>query len=130
MYDKILSCRTETATLPFIHYRLFDMRFRLIFVSVVLSLTVSSGQPRKQSVVDRFLRYVKIDTQSKEDVDTIPSTRKQFDLAKVLVGELRELGLTDARLDAHCYVYASLPSNLSPDAAKKIPAIGLISHMD
>jgi tripeptide aminopeptidase len=106
------------------------MRIKFIILAVLLSLSISLGQPKNQSVVERFLRYVKIDTQSKEDVDTIPSTRKQFDLARVLAGELKELGLTDARVDAHCYVYASLPSNLPPDEGKKVPAIGLISHMD
>jgi len=106
------------------------MRIYSIIAALVLLFTVSFGQPKKQTVVDRFLRYVKIDTQSKEDVDTIPSTRKQFDLARVLVAELKELGLKDARVDDHCYVYATLPSNLPAEAAKKVPAIGLISHMD
>lgn len=90
------------------------------------------GQPAPQhkTVVERFLKYITIDTQSKEDVDTIPSTKKQFNLAKVLVQELQELGLSDARVDDHCYVYATLPSNL-PEAVKaRVPVIGLISHMD
>lgn len=84
----------------------------------------------KKSVVDRFLSYVKIDTQSKEDVDSIPSTAKQFNLAKLLVEELKELGLSDARVDEHCYVYATLPSNLPDAKARNVPVIGLISHMD
>ncbi len=100
------------------------------FVFGILSVTIVYSQPQKKSVVDRFLNYVKFDTQSKEDVDTIPSTRKQFDLARVLVTELKELGLSDARVDDHCYVYATLPSNLPAEGAQKVPVIGLISHMD
>ena len=86
--------------------------------------------PPNETVVQRLLRYVTFDTQSKEDVDSIPSTRKQFELANLLVTELRELGLADARVDAHCYVYATLPTNLPPSKAKNVPMIGLISHMD
>ena len=104
------------------------------FVLLALSFCVyySFGQspaPRK-TVVERFLKYVKIDTQSKDDVDTIPSTRKQFNLAKVLVEELKELGLNDAHVDDHCYVYATLATNLPASVAAKVPVIGLISHMD
>ncbi|MHC1740405.1 MAG: peptidase T [Anaerolineaceae bacterium] len=78
------------------------------------------------SVKDRFLKYVAIDTQSAYDQEAIPSTKKQFDLAKLLVKELEELGLKDVQLDEHCYVMATLPSNTS----KKLPVIGLIAHMD
>jgi tripeptide aminopeptidase len=77
-------------------------------------------------VVDRFLKYVKIDTQSQNDVeDRYPSTEKQKNLGKVLVDELKELGLK-AELDKYGYVYSELPSN----SDKKVPAIGLIAHMD
>jgi tripeptide aminopeptidase len=78
------------------------------------------------SAKDRFLRYVTIDTQSAYDQDVIPSTKKQFDLAKVLVKELTELGLQDASLDENCYMMATLPANTT----NKIPAIGFIAHMD
>jgi len=80
----------------------------------------------KKEVLDRFLRYIKIDTMSDDDSQTYPSTAKQFDLAKVLQKELQELGLKDVSLDEHCYIMATLPANTT----KKIPAIGFIAHMD
>jgi tripeptide aminopeptidase len=79
-----------------------------------------------ESIVDRFFRYIKIDTQSKMDSETHPSTEKQFDLARLLAKELKELGLKDAAVDEHCYVMATLPANTD----KKIPAIGWVAHMD
>ena len=79
------------------------------------------------SVKERLLRYVKIDTQSDPDCEEQhPSSRKQFDLAGLLVQELKEIGAADAELDEHCYVYAHLPSN----AGGNIPKIGFIAHMD
>ncbi len=104
-------------------------RFVLLLLLCSTLMLAQQTRPHK-SVVERFLTYVKIDTQSKEDVDSIPSTRKQFDLARVLVQELQELGLNDARVDEHAYVYATLASNLPDATARKIPVIGLISHMD
>ena len=85
-----------------------------------------------QTVLDRFLRYVVIDTQSKEDVESYPSTAKQFDLLNLLVGELKELGLADTAIDEHGYVFATLPSNLPAGhpARGKVPVIGLIAHVD
>lgn len=84
-----------------------------------------------QTALERFLRYVKIDTQSKEDSDTYPSTLKQFDLAHLLVKELRELGL-EADVDQYCYVLSEIPSNLpeSHPAFGKVPAVGFVAHMD
>jgi tripeptide aminopeptidase len=76
--------------------------------------------------VKRFLRYVKFDTQSAEDVECYPSTPKQKELGATLVNELKELGLTDAAMDEHGYVMATLPSNVS----HKVPVIGLLAHMD
>ena len=77
--------------------------------------------------VERFLRYVKIDTMSEEGHDTTPSTAKQFDLARLLKKELEEMGASDVYLDEKlCYVYASVPSNLD----RKTPALGFVSHMD
>lgn len=103
---------------------------RIITALLVLA-TVSSAQSiPNETVVDRFLRYVKIDTQSQEDIDQVPSTKKQFDLANLLVKELEALGLRDVKVDSHAYVYATLPSNLPLDKARKVPVIGLISHMD
>ncbi|MFX1515120.1 MAG: peptidase T [Promethearchaeota archaeon] len=81
-------------------------------------------------VLTRFLRYVQIHTTSQEDVDEIPSTKRQFDLAHLLVSELQALGLTDASVDEHCYVIATLPSNLSQELTNKVPNLCLLAHMD
>jgi tripeptide aminopeptidase len=82
-------------------------------------------------LLDRFIKYVKIDTQSCEDMDKVPSTEKQFDLAKVLIEELKSLGISDVKLDeTHCYVYATLPSNLPPDYPHQVPPIAFIAHLD
>ena len=78
------------------------------------------------TVVDRFLKYVKYDTQSDEESETTPSTEKQFELAKELVNELQELGLEDAHVDENCYVMATLPANTDKD----VPVIGFIAHID
>jgi len=83
------------------------------------------------TMIDRFFRYVKIDTQSQEGIeDKYPSTDKQRELLKLLVEELQELGLKDAAMDKYGYVMATLPSNLSLDEEKKVPVIGLIAHVD
>lgn len=80
-------------------------------------------------VVENFLRYVAVDTQSSEETsDKVPSTEKQRNLAKMLYQELMALGAADVRYDeAHSYVYAVIPSNIDE---KTIPAVGLIAHMD
>ncbi|MBQ8965276.1 peptidase T [Ruminococcus sp.] len=79
-------------------------------------------------VIERFLKYVKIDTQSDEDSQTHPSTAKQFDLARVLYDELKELGAADVFLDEeNCYVYAKIPAN---DGGAQKKTLGFISHMD
>ncbi|OQY71619.1 MAG: peptidase T, partial [Ignavibacteriales bacterium UTCHB3] len=80
----------------------------------------------KFTVVDRFLKYVKIDTQSDDEAPEFPTTQKQLDLSRILVEELLELGLKDAHLDEHGYVYATLPSNSS----KEVPVVGFIAHVD
>ncbi|MEL7423359.1 MAG: peptidase T [Bacteroidota bacterium] len=79
-----------------------------------------------RTVLDRFLDYVKIDTQSDPASPTQPSTMKQFDLAKVLVVELQQMGLSEVELDEHGYVYATVPSNVDHD----VPVICFCSHMD
>lgn len=79
-----------------------------------------------QSLTERFCRYVQIDTQSDPESPTQPSTEKQKDLARVLVKELLELGISDAHLDEHGYVYATVPSTTD----KKVPVICFCSHMD
>jgi tripeptide aminopeptidase len=78
------------------------------------------------TVTERFLRYVKIDTQSDPDSATCPSTEKQKDLGRLLLSELQEMGLKDAEMDANGYVYATIPSNTS----KKVPVVCFCSHMD
>ncbi len=79
------------------------------------------------AVAERFLRYVRIDTQSDRDSDTTPSTAKQKDLGRLLVEELQGLGLDDAAIDEHGYVYA----NLAPsEQAEGTPAIALVAHVD
>lgn len=78
------------------------------------------------TLVDRFVRYVKIDTQSDPDSKTYPSTEKQKNLAKILVQELQQLGVKNAEMDKYGYVTGTIPSNVT----KKIPAIGFLAHMD
>jgi tripeptide aminopeptidase len=78
------------------------------------------------SVTERFLRYVVIDTQSDPSSPTTPSTEKQKDLGRLLAAELKAMGLADAHLDEHGYVYATIPAN----TAKKVPVICFCSHMD
>jgi len=80
----------------------------------------------KQKILNRFLKYIQIDTQSDENSKTYPSTKKQFDLANVLVNELKEIGLSDVEVDKYGYVTATLISNIEKD----IPVIGFLSHMD
>lgn len=78
------------------------------------------------TVTDRFIRYTAIDTQSDPESGTCPSTDKQKNLARLLVTELLEIGLTDAHTDEHGYVYATIPSN----SEKNVPVICFCSHMD
>jgi tripeptide aminopeptidase len=78
--------------------------------------------------MDRFLRYVKIDTQSQEDQPTTPSTRKQLNLANLLAKELTALGAENVRVSEFGIVYASVPGNLADNS--KVPAVGFIAHMD
>jgi tripeptide aminopeptidase len=82
--------------------------------------------PPRESVVDRFLRYVRIDTQSAEDQSTTPSTAKQWDLARLLTRELEQLGARDVELSDTCMVYAKLPANVDRPATP----IGFLAHVD
>lgn len=82
---------------------------------------------RFPGLTDRFVSYAKIHTTSSESSETYPSTACQFDLARLLVGELQALGLKDAAVDEHCYVTATLPA--SPGCGK-VPVIAFIAHMD
>lgn len=83
--------------------------------------------PIKYTVLDRFLRYVRIDTQSDPNSSTYPSTDKQKDLGRVLVMELREMGIQDAHLDEFGYVYATIPAT---SGKENVPVICFCSHMD
>ena len=78
------------------------------------------------TVTERFLRYVVIDTQSDASSPTCPSSEKQKDLGRLLASELKVMGLADAHLDEHGYVYATIPANTD----KKVPVICFCSHMD
>ncbi len=79
----------------------------------------------RERVLERFLKYISIDTQSDPNSKTSPSTSKQFDLARSLFKELEEMGLEDVSLDENCYVMAKLPAN-----KEGLDAVGFISHMD
>ena len=79
------------------------------------------------TVLDRFLRYVRYDTRSEERSETYPSTRQQLVLLEALTSELRELGLRDAAMDEHGYVMATVPATTRKST---VPAIGFIAHVD
>ncbi len=84
--------------------------------------------PPRESAVDRFLRYVRVDTQSREGESTVPSTPGQWTLARQLVRELQDLGVADVRLSDACMVYATLPGTIAgPDAP---PVVGFMAHVD
>lgn len=78
------------------------------------------------TVKERFLKYVAVDTQSKDDMETVPSTEKQWNLARMLEQELKEMGAQDVCLSEHCYIYATIPATMKEDA----PVLGFIAHMD
>ena len=77
-------------------------------------------------VAERFLKYVSFDTQSKDEVEQVPSTEKQLVLAKELVRELEEMGASDVRLSEYGYVYATIEAT----TAKNVPVLGFVAHMD
>ena len=76
---------------------------------------------------ERFLNYVKVHTASDSNSATHPSSMRQFDLAKMLVEEMKELGIEDARVDDKCYVYGTLPAT---EGFEQVKALGFIAHMD
>ena len=82
--------------------------------------------PFHHTAKERFLRYVQIDTQSDPESPTVPSTEKQKDLSRILVEELKAMGIGDAELDEYGYVYATIPANTD----KKVPVICFCSHVD
>ncbi|MFF2371969.1 peptidase T [Agromyces sp. NPDC058110] len=81
------------------------------------------------ALLERFDRYVRVGTQSDRDGGTTPSSARQFDLGRVLVDDLLALGIDDARLDEHGFVYATVPATISASDGP-VPVIGLIAHMD
>jgi tripeptide aminopeptidase len=106
------------------------MKSIVAFVLCLLVVGVANAQlkPPTESVMDRFLRYVKIDTQSAEDQTTTPSTRKQLNLANLLAKELNALGAQNVRVSEFGIVYATVPGNLADNS--KVPVVGFIAHMD
>jgi tripeptide aminopeptidase len=96
------------------------------FISFATVFMVASTIAFTHTVTERLLRYVVIDTQSDPSSPTCPSTAKQKDLGRLLAAELRTMGLTDAHLDDHGYVYATIPATTD----KKVPVICFCSHMD
>ena len=107
------------------------MKLLLASFLCLAALGVTQAQTLKaptESALDRFLRYVKIDTQSQEDQTTTPSTRKQLNLANLLAKELTALGAQNVRVSEFGIVYAMVPGNLADNS--KVPVIGFIAHMD
>ena len=104
------------------------LAFVLCLAAVVAATSQTQLKPPTESAMDRFLRYVKIDTQSAEDQTTTPSTRKQLNLANLLAKELNALGAEGVRVSEFGIVYATIPGNL-PDNSK-VPVVGFIAHMD
>jgi len=80
----------------------------------------------KQHLIDRFISYVTVDTESDPDSDKTPSSEKQWNLAKPLAEELKRIGLQDVSIDENAYIMATLPSNIDKD----VPVVGFISHFD
>ncbi|MDA1210839.1 MAG: peptidase T, partial [Bacteroidetes bacterium] len=80
----------------------------------------------KQHIIDRFVRYVTVDTESDPNSQTTPSSKKQWDLAHALAQELKDIGMSEVHIDAHAYIMATLPSNVD----HHVPTIGFISHFD
>ena len=78
------------------------------------------------NITERLKKYVQVYTTSDENSDTFPSTKRQFDLAHILVDELKEMGLEDVKVDEYGYVTAHLKSNVDKD----LPTLGLLAHMD
>jgi len=107
------------------------MKSLLASVLCLFSLGIAQAQalkPPTEPALDRFLRYVKIDTQSQEDQTTTPSTRKQLNLANLLAKELTALGAQNVRVSEFGIVYAMVSGNLADNS--KVPVIGFIAHMD
>lgn len=85
------------------------------------------SKPYTKELLQRFVKYASIDTQSNRHNEETPTTKTQWELAKMLQTELRSLGVTDVELDEHCYVIAHIPATKGKESA---PCIGLMAHMD
>ena len=100
-------------------------------ISIHIHLVKKKNQLRKEEkqmkAYERLLNYVVIYTTSDESIDATPSTNRQFDLAKVLVEEMKSLGINDASVDEHCYVTGHIPAT---EGMENVPAIGFIAHLD
>src|SRR4051794_36114329 len=102
--------------------------YTFILLLLIAGATFAQIKPPTESAMNRFLRYVKIDTQSAEDQNTVPSTKKQFDLANLLAKELKDLGVQNVRVSEFGIVYGMVPGNFMDNT--KVPTIGFIAHMD
>lgn len=78
------------------------------------------------SVTERFLRYISYDTQSKEEEEQVPSTKKQLEFSILLAAELKEMGISNVRMDGHGYIYGEIPANTE----ETVMSLGFIAHMD
>jgi len=100
----------------------------ILAIAIAASVQAQSAKPPRETALERFMRYAKIDTQSAEDQTTTPSTPKQLNLANLLAKELQELGAQNVRVSEFGIVYATVPGNLQDNS--KAPVVGFISHMD
>lgn len=92
-------------------------------------MRITLGPEYRQHLLERFLRYVRVDTQADENSTTSPSSEKQKDLSRMLEAELKELGCADAVMNEWGYVFATVPAN-PPSLADKVPVLGLLAHVD
>lgn len=104
------------------------LRGRLEKMRVMRKDSFIMNGEKYSDVIERFLRYVQIDTESVPDVEAVPSSEKQKDLARLLVKELEEMGAAAVRMDEHGYVYAEIASTMKRKIA--VPILGFIAHMD
>ena len=100
----------------------------IAFLAVATLSSFAQTKPPGESALDRFLRYVKIDTQSAEEAGKFPSTEKQLVLARLLEKEMKDLGVQNVRISEQGIVYGIVAGNLADNS--KVPTIGFIAHMD
>ena len=104
-------------------------KIAIVLFALLFSIQAFAQQkPPAESTMSRFLRYVKIDTQSAEDQPASPSTKKQLDLSNLLAKELKELGVQNVRISSEGIVYGLVAGNLADN--KAVPTIGFIAHVD